>query len=67
MPFRHFALAAALVAATLALQGCLAAAVVGTTVGVAGAVIGTTGKVAVGAGKAIIPGDGDKDRRDRRE
>lgn len=46
--------------------GCLAAAAVGTVagtaIGVTGAVVGGAGKAVVATGKAVIPGDGKKDR-----
>ncbi|WP_425995738.1 hypothetical protein [Caulobacter sp. DWR1-3-2b1] len=66
--------AAALVALGLTLQGCLAAAAVGTVagtaIGVTGAVVGGAakmgGKAVVATGKAVIPGESDKDR-DKRE
>ena len=58
--------AAALVALSLALQGCLAAAAVGTVagtaIGVTGAVVGGVAKV---GGKAVIPGESAKDREER--
>lgn len=66
--------AAALAALGLSLQGCLAAAAVGTVagtaIGVTGAVVGGAakvgGKAVVATGKAVIPGESDKDR-DKRE
>lgn len=71
----------ALVLGSLSLTqtGCLAAAAVGTVagtaIGVTGAVVGGAakvgGKAVVATGKAIIPGDGDKNdlagRRDEEE
>lgn len=62
--------AAALLALGLSLQGCMAAAAVGavagTAIGVTGAVVGGAakvgGKAVVATGKAVIPGDSDKDR-----
>lgn len=46
--------------------GCLAAAAVGTVagtaIGVTGAVVGGAGKAVVATGRAVIPGDGKKDR-----
>ena len=65
--------AAALVALSLALQGCLAAAAVGTVagtaIGVTGAVVDGVakvgGKAVVATGKAVIPGESAKDREKR--
>lgn len=67
MTLRRFApLAAVLTMVALSQTGCLAAsavgAVAGTAIGVTGAVVGGAGKAVVATGKAVIPGDGKKDR-----
>jgi|GEM_PF-3054656 len=71
MTFPHSSGHLAPVVAVLALvavsqTGCLAAAAVGTVagtaIGVTGAVVGGAGKAVVATGKAVIPGDGKKDR-----
>jgi hypothetical protein len=67
MTFRRLAPIAAVVALVAVSQtGCLAAAAVGTVagtaIGVTGAVVGGAGKAVVATGKAVIPGDGKKDR-----
>lgn len=77
MTLRRLASIALLLGAlSLTQAGCMAAAAVGTVagtaIGVTGAVVGGAakvgGKAVVATGKAIIPGDGDKnDLRDRRE
>jgi hypothetical protein len=59
-------IAAVLALVAVSQTGCLAAAAVGTVagtaIGVTGAVVGGAGKAVVATGKAVIPGDGKKDR-----
>lgn len=62
---RRLPLALVLLAVAATSQGCLAVAAGGAVVGATGAVVGTTAKVAVGAGKAVIPGESKKDREKR--
>lgn len=63
---RLASIAAALALVAVSQTGCLAAAAVGTVagtaIGVTGAVVGGAGKAVVATGKAVIPGDGKKDR-----
>ncbi len=76
MTLRRFApLAAILAMVAVSQTGCLAAAAVGTVagtaIGVTGAVVGGAakmgGKAVVATGKAVIPGDGKKDRDTRED
>ncbi|WP_454717734.1 hypothetical protein [Caulobacter segnis] len=67
MTLRRLApIAAVLALVAVSQTGCLAAAAVGTVagtaIGVTGAVVGGAGKAVVATGKAVIPGDGKKDR-----
>ena len=57
--------AVALCAAALLLSGCLAVAATGAVVGVTGAAVKGTAKGAGMVVGAVIPGDGDDDRRER--
>ena len=63
---RFAPIAAVLAMVAVSQTGCLAAAAVGTVagtaIGVTGAVVGGAGKAVVATGKAVIPGDSDKDR-----
>ena len=63
---RFAPIAAVLAMVAVSQTGCLAAAAVGTVagtaIGVTGAVVGGAGKAVVATGKAVIPGDGKKDR-----
>lgn len=72
MTLRRLAPIALIAALALSQQGCVAVAVgtvAGTAIGVTGAVVGGAakmgGKAVVATGKAVIPGDGKKDREER--
>jgi len=65
MRMKGFVAKAMLIAGAISLQGCLAvaagAAVGGVAVGATGAVVKGTAKGVGAVGRAVIPGDSDKD------
>jgi hypothetical protein len=54
------------IAVAALLQGCLATTVAGAAIGVTGAAVGATAKGVGAVGRAVIPGGGDDDNKDKR-